>query len=62
LTLIGLVVLILIVGFCVWLVRFLPVDETFKRIAIGIVIFVTVLYIISAIFPGALPFGHMRLK
>ena len=39
-SLIGVLILIVICGFAVWVVRQLPLDETFKRIATGLAIVV----------------------
>jgi hypothetical protein len=44
--LVQVVITILVVGFAFWLLGFAPIDETFKRVAKGIVIFVGVIWLI----------------
>lgn len=44
--LINTLLVLIIAGFLVWLLNFLPIDGTFKSVAKGIIIFVVVLSII----------------
>lgn len=43
---INIVLALLIAGFAFWLIEFIPVDGTFKKIAKGVIIFAMVLWII----------------
>lgn len=47
-TIIGIVIAILVIGFCWWLVDQIPIDPTFKKIAKGVLIFALVLWLLNA--------------
>lgn len=53
--------MLLLVGFLAWLVKFLPVEETFKQIIRGVLIFAAVLLILGAVFGMRVPAG-LRLS
>lgn len=45
----SLVIAIVIVGFLCWLIRKLPIDEPFKSVAQGVLVFFLVLYVIFVV-------------
>lgn len=51
-SLIGIIVLIVVIGFAVWLLNFIPMDARFKQLAIGIIIFFVIIYLLLYILPG----------
>jgi hypothetical protein len=58
---ISIVIGLIIVGFALWLVKFLPLDPPIKTIITGVVIFAVVLWILDALlsFFGYGGLGHM---
>lgn len=44
------VLMLVVVGFLVWLLGFLPIEEPYKTLVKGIIIFVVVVMIIYALF------------
>lgn len=48
-SIIGLIVLLLIVGFCSWLIMQIPMDANIKKIIIAIIIFLMVLWTIQSL-------------
>lgn len=56
--LISIIVMLIIVGLALWLVRFLPLDDTIKQIIKGVVIVFVILYLLSMLAPSL---GHVHL-
>jgi hypothetical protein len=46
------IILLVVVGFILWLIQFLPLDGTIKQIVLGIIIFLTVIYLIEMLLGG----------
>jgi hypothetical protein len=51
-SLLGILLALVIVGFVLWLVQYLPLQATIKQIIIGVVIFCVVIYVIEAVLGG----------
>lgn len=56
--LLSLIVLLLLVGFALWLAEQLPIDATIKRVVRGLVLFVVVLWLLN-LFVGPI---HLPLR
>lgn len=50
--LISIIVMLIIVGLALWLVGFLPLDDTIKQIIKGVVIVFVILYLLSMFVPS----------
>ena len=61
-SLIGIIVLIVVVGFALWLLNFIPMEPRFKQIAFGVIIFVVIIYVLTAILPGLLGSHSLRVR
>ena len=48
-SLLGIILALVIIGFILWLVQLLPLDGTIKQIIVGVVIFIVIIYVISAL-------------
>jgi hypothetical protein len=48
-TLLGLVIALVVLGFALWLVQQIPMDATVKKLITGIVIFVVVLWLVGEV-------------
>ena len=60
-SLLGIVVAILVIGFAVYLIKLLPVDELFKKIAIAVIVFVLIIWILQSL--GVLgPIEPIRIR
>lgn len=47
-TIISIIVFLIFIGFGLWLIQIIPMNSTIKQIIIGIVIFISVLFIIQS--------------
>jgi hypothetical protein len=48
----SIIILLVVVGFALWLLNFLPIVEPYKQIIFGIVIFLVVIYILELVLGG----------
>lgn len=48
-TIIGLVIAIIVVGFVWWLIDQVPISPTFKKVAKGVLLFLFVLWVLGAL-------------
>lgn len=56
-TILSILIALVVIGFALWLVAQMPLDETVKRVIVGVVIFVVILWVIGALFDVPLPRG-----
>lgn len=56
-TILSILIALLVIGFALWLVQQLPLDETIKRVIVGVVLFVVVLWVLGALLDVPLPNG-----
>ena len=54
-TLIGLVIVLVILALLLWAIQQLPLDATIVKLIRVVVVCVAVLYVLSALFPGQMP-------
>lgn len=56
-TILSILIALVVIGFALWLVQQLPLDETVKRVIVGVVIFVIILWVLGALLDVPLPRG-----
>lgn len=56
-TILSILIALVVVGFALWLVQQLPLDETIKRVIVGVVLFVIILWVLGALLDVPLPRG-----
>ena len=56
-TILSILIALVVIGFALWLVQQLPLDETIKRVIVGVVLFVIILWILGALLDVPLPNG-----
>ena len=56
-TILSILIALVVIGFALWLVQQLPLDETVKRVIVGVVLFVAVMWLIGVLFDVPLPRG-----
>jgi hypothetical protein len=59
--LIHILILVLVVGFVLYILQLLPIDATMKQIAYAIILFVVLLYLLQLLLGGASGFSLGRL-
>jgi low temperature requirement protein LtrA len=58
--LITLIVTLIVIGVLLWAITQIPMDDTMRKIVRVVVIVLAVLWVVSVLFPGALPLGALR--
>jgi hypothetical protein len=53
--LLELIVLLVVVGFALWLIQLLPIDATIKRIIVAVVVLIVILTVLKLLFGLDLP-------
>jgi hypothetical protein len=61
-SLIGIVIVLIVIGVALYLVQLVPMDGTIKRIISILVIVVVIIWILTALFPGAIGHSGIHLR
>ena len=56
-TILSILITLAVIGFALWLVAQLPLDATIKRVIVGVVCFVAILWVLGALLDVPLPRG-----
>lgn len=56
----SIIIAVLLCGFLVWLLGFLPIAEPYNQIAKGLIVFAVVLYVVAVLFGWTAPIPIRR--
>lgn len=51
----GVLIALIVFGFCLWLISFIPMNESIRKVIYGLAILLLVIWLIQTFLPGSMP-------